>query len=372
MEIYTREIGATGLVVLDALDDAISDASKWPDFLRAIIESTGASSGLIVALSPSAKNRLWIRDGISDQANEQWHSYFKHIDPRFAATVLPQPGDYVVVKGEELVRDEELLQSEYYRDFAVPHNLRWMRGAWLRPNAPHASTYGLHLFRGVSEANFDESASEVLELVIRRMISHERIGVANALSRASGLGEDDTAVFLLNGHGALVMSNDRGAEMIETGAVIDRGRSLTFNNHNASAWLGALLSESGIDTKAYGAVARQRETLPSLGSVHFTLYPFEQIGSVLSLCTVEYALTLKPAESKAAPDLAKAAYQMYRWTGAELDTVRRLSAGDELPNIAQARDCSVETVRSHLKNAKRKAGVKRQVDLVRLMISLEG
>lgn len=372
MEIYKRDIGATGLVLLDALDAAISDVEKWPDFLRAMIASTGASSGLIVALSSSTKGRLWITEGIGDQANEQWHSYFRHIDPRFAATVLPQLGEYVVVQGEELVSDEILLETEYYRDFAVPHDLRWLRGAWLRPDAPHASTYGVHLFRGVNESNFDDSAIELLELVVRRMISHERIGVANAISRASGLGDDESAVFLLNAQGALVMSNERGADMIESGVVIDRGGSITFNNHNASAWLGALLSESGIETKAFGAVARQRETLPMIGSVHFSLFPFEHIGSVLSLCSVEYALTLKPVESKAAPDLAKAAYQMYRWTGAELDTVRRLSAGDELPSIARARDCSVETVRSHLKNAKRKAGVKRQVDLVRLMIALEG
>jgi len=372
MEIYKRDIGATGLVVLDALDEAISDVDKWPDFLRAMIASTGATSGLIVALSTSARGRLFITEGISDQANEQWHSYFKHIDPRFAATVLPDPGQYVIVRGEELVSDEILLASEFYRDFAVPHNMRWQRGAWLRPEAPYAATYGLQLFRGVNESNFDESAVELLELVIRRMISNERIGVANAISRASGLGDEESAVFLLNGHGALVMTNERGAEMISAGIVLDRGRSISCNNHNASAWLGALLSDSGIETRAFGNVARQRETLPTLGSVHFALYPFVPIGSVLSLCSVEYALTLRPVDSKAAPDIAKAAYQMYRWTGAELDTVRRLSAGDELPNIARARDCSVETVRSHLKNAKRKAGVKRQVDLVRLMIALEG
>ncbi len=372
MEIYTRDVGATGLVVLDELAEAIQDASRWPDFLKAVVAATGASRGALIALSPRAKGRLWIGEGISELAVEQWHSYFRYIDPRFEATVMPARGEFCVNRGEDLIADEELVKTEFYRDYAAPNQLRWYRALWLRPDAPHASIYGLLVFRGVDESNFEPAAYDLLELTARRLRSHEQIGVANALSRAAGLGDEHSAVFLLNEYGGLVLCNQRASDLIESGAVVDNGKSLAFGNHNASAWLSALISSDGLASNAFGRVARQRESLPGIGSVQFALHPFEQIGSTLSLASARFALTLRPTDAKATPDLARAAYQMYRWTGAELDTVRRLSAGDELPSIAEARDCSVETVRSHLKNAKRKAGVKRQVDLVRLMLALEG
>ena len=371
MENKKRDPSWVGLEVLEALSSAVEDASLWPQFLNTAMRATGASRGVLTALSSQLRGRLWISQGISDQAADQWYGYFRHIDPKLSAGRLPARGEYAVNCGEDLVPDEVFLQTEFYKDFAAPHQMRWSRTAWLRPDAPHAFTYGLLLFRGVDETNFDEGAVTLLDLVMRRLQSHERIGVANALSRAAGLGDEGAAVFLLNGQGGLVLSNQRAADMISSGSVLDNGKSISFVNPNANAWLSALISDRGLDSKAFGAAARQRESLDGFGSVQFALYPFEQIGSTLSLNTARYALTLKPVEAKAVPDLARAAHQMYRWTSAELDTVRRLSAGDELPSIAVARECSVETVRSHLKNAKRKAGVKRQVDLVRLMIALE-
>lgn len=371
MEIYPRNIGADGLTVLDDLAEAVQDDRHWPQFLKTVITVTGAERGAFSALSAKSKGRLWIAEGISDDAVEQWHRYFRYIDPRFAAMNLPERGDYAIYRGEDLVSESEFMASEYYRDFALPHGLRWSRSSWLNPNAPHAAMYGLHLFRGSDSAPFSGEATELLDLIMRRLQIQERIAVANALSRAAGLDDEDASVFLLNSNGSLVMSNERGADLLAGGTVIDNGTSLSFSNHIASAWLSALISDKGLDSHAFGAVARQRETLAGLGSVQFALYPFKHIGSTLSLASVRYALILRGAQGHGAADVARAAHQMYRWTGAELDTVRRLSSGDELPHIAVARACSVETVRSHLKNAKRKAGVKRQVDLVRLMLALD-
>ncbi len=112
MEIYTRDVGATGLVVLDELAEAIQDANHWPQFLKAVIAATGASRGALVALTPRPKGRLWIADGISDLAAEQWHSYFRYIDPRFEATQMPARGKFCVYRGEDLVSDEELTKAE--------------------------------------------------------------------------------------------------------------------------------------------------------------------------------------------------------------------------------------------------------------------
>ncbi len=371
MENKDKEHRGPGLAVLNALSAAIEDSVLWPHFLRAVMRATGASRGALSAPAKQARSRLWIAEGFDEHIADQWHGYFRHIDPKFAAMVMPEPGHYTIDHGSDLVPDEQFCQTEFYKDYAGKHGMRWSLSAWVHPNAPNANAYGLLLFRGDDEPDFDRSAFDLLDLVMRHLVSRDRIGVANALSRAAGLAEEDAAVYLLNEFGGLVMSNQRGADMIAAGSVVDGGKTISFSNHNLNAWLGALISEGGLNSKAFGSVARQRDSLEGFGAVQFTICPFRPIGATLSLTAARYALTLKVQETRAVPDLARAAHQMYRWTGAELDTVRRLTAGDELPNIALARNCSVETVRSHLKNAKRKAGVKRQVDLVRLMMALE-
>ncbi len=372
--LMSSDLGQTHalLQVLDRLVEAREDCARWPAFLRQLALASGASSAGLVALSGRSRGEIWIPWNIEATVFDQWHGYFRHIDPWLGATRMPQRGDYKIVIGEELVTDDRLLDTEFFETFLKPNNIRWMRGAWFRPDACHASIYGVLLFRGVHEASFGCDVESTLERVMRRVQVDEKVAVANAMSRASGLDGCEPAVFLLCGHGGLVMCNERGNELLATGAVVNGVRSLNFSSPGLAFWLASLLGEGGLDSGVFGGAARQREKLAGVGLSLIELYPFRPIDSALSLSGVKYALTIRPLEARGTPNVSRAAFQMYRWTAAGFDTVRRLAAGDSLPQIAQARHCSLETVRSHLKNAKRKANVKRQVDLVRLMISLEG
>jgi len=78
-----------------------------------------------------------------------------------------------------------------------------------------------------------------------------------------------------------------------------------------------------------------------------------------------------PAHKTDTASLAARTAKLFGWTPTEFDTVWRLYQNASTHEISQARKCSVETVRTHLKHAKRKAGVSRQVELVTLLVQLQ-
>jgi DNA-binding CsgD family transcriptional regulator len=57
-------------------------------------------------------------------------------------------------------------------------------------------------------------------------------------------------------------------------------------------------------------------------------------------------------------------------TPAEADIVLRLKSGENTRAISEARQSSIHTVRNQLKSAMTKLGVRRQVDVVRLIESI--
>ena len=69
-------------------------------------------------------------------------------------------------------------------------------------------------------------------------------------------------------------------------------------------------------------------------------------------------------------DLAASLANEFGLTPAETDIVMRLNSGENSRAIADARSSSIHTVRNQLKTAMTKLGVRRQVDVVRLVEGL--
>jgi DNA-binding CsgD family transcriptional regulator len=73
---------------------------------------------------------------------------------------------------------------------------------------------------------------------------------------------------------------------------------------------------------------------------------------------------------RAKDDLATSLANEFGLTPAETDIVMRLNSGENTRAIADARESSIHTVRNQLKTAMTKLGVRRQVDVVRLVEGL--
>ncbi|MEO8532061.1 MAG: helix-turn-helix transcriptional regulator [Deltaproteobacteria bacterium] len=62
--------------------------------------------------------------------------------------------------------------------------------------------------------------------------------------------------------------------------------------------------------------------------------------------------------------------ELFGLTPAEADIVIRLNSGENTRAISEARESSIHTVRNQLKSSMTKLGVRRQVDVVRLIESI--
>ncbi len=359
------------IFAVECLHGAFRDSAAWPNFLAAVADSVGAQSATMVSLQPAEVTGTLVIHGLARSAIEQWQLLYQGNDPYLASVKMPVPGGRTVYRGADIVSLDQLQGTEYSNSFLEPNNLGYHIGAWINPVARGASPYALMLWRGRGQPDFSSRAMTALSMIAGWIAGLEQVSIANVLSRAGGLSGRESAAYLLNSHGGLLMTNARGAELIESDVVRVQGRTISFATPGASSWIKGMLSGGDIAQIVEGSVD-QSERMPGLGAVNLSLYPLSAIGSAPSLLGVRYGLTLKEADTRATHQVARVANKMYRWTGAELDTVRRLADGYTVPDIARERDCSVETVRSHLKNAKRKAGVNRQVELVRLMMSLQG
>lgn len=353
------------------LHEAFADATRWPAFLESLGRAAGARRAVLMSLNDLAVTGIFSSWEFPQKAAQQWQTHFRRDDPWLNALTLPTPGEAVVFQGERLVADGQLRQTPFYTEFLAPNDLRWVRGIWVQPDAPLSSPYAILLWRGVDQPAFDPAIDAALAIVARALSSFEKMSVANALSRASGLDGFDACTFLLNGQGLLLMSNASGANLVTEGIVQANGGHLDLATPGTAQWVQSMIGQGERDPSLFAMSLRQRVRLAGLGNVSLDLYPLRPIGAAPALLGVRYALMIRPETARVSNSVRQSAQKMYRWTNSEFDTVNRLAAGDALPEIARQRQCTVETVRSHLKNAKRKAGVNRQVDLVRIMVSLE-
>ncbi|MEZ5659707.1 MAG: helix-turn-helix transcriptional regulator [Burkholderiaceae bacterium] len=356
---------------MNALYAAFADGSRWQTFLATLADVCSARHAVMMPLHADPLRPVLATHGFSAAAAGQWHSYYKEADPWLAAAGMPGAGEYRVLNGEALVPDPALRGLEIFADFLAPNDLRWLRGFWIHPDAARAIPYGVLLWRGVDQTSFDESVIATLDTVARAISAFEKVSVANALSRAAGLDSFDSAAFLLDAGGRLVMTNRVGESMLMRGVVNEIDGRVAPATEVTSHWLGTLLEQAGTDAAVLSMSARCRERLPVVGQAQLELAAMRAIGAAPALVNWCYSLSIRPEAQARQGAVRRAAQRVYRWTNAEFDAVARLAGGESLPEIARERQSTVETVRSHLKNAKRKAGVHRQVDLVRIFTSLE-
>lgn len=358
------------LRVVNSLHQAFADESRWGEFLADLAGVCGARRAVLMPLDAEPDEPFLASHGFPRAAASQWHSYFKRLDPWLNAGGLPEPGRYSRVEGEALVPDEALRMLKFYSEFLAPNDLRWLRGFWIRPDAGQASPYGVLLWRGVDQPSFDHGVLDTLDTVARAIVAFERVSVANALSRAAGL-DHEAAAFLLDRRGRLLMSNGSADALLRREVATLRAGRLVLANPVADRWLHALLEQAGADPMLLATPSRCRESLPGLGRSRLELAAMRPIGAAPALLGWRFSVTLRAETDGSRIAVRRTAQKIYRWTNAEFDAVSRLADGEALPEIARQRQSTIETVRSHLKNAKRKAGVRRQVDLVRIITSLE-
>ncbi len=359
--------------LVEMIYESMLDQRMWPRFVELACDVFGASSAHLIATSTINREGFWLAHCIDPAALESYERYYVGLSPWRARYPVLGPGSAISLRGESLVPDDTLVRSEFYLDFLRPLGQRWMCAAFLRPEVPRAPSYGLFMYRGANRNAFEPEAEDALAEISRNLLRLERL-VHAVLTWREAHNSADVAAFLLTERGRLLGCNKTGEALIAERLVLPGMRSFGFGSQHADSWLYGALSRYQAAPHDARALRHLVALSPSR-ELELTLAPFAAPGSSPLTRAARVLLTVRRVDNEADSPLDDVALggavrERFRWTRSETDTVLRLVNGATLAQIAAMRECAVETVRSHIKSAKRKAGVSRQLDLVRIVHQL--
>ena len=365
--------------ILAALYDAMLDDTRWPATSALIDEACGLTgNALLVGEGP--KNDIQIlfvglyyrgqrRTDLEREYLEVYHPINECI-PRLRQ--LPA-GHLVPFK--DLLTAEELKTSRTYNELFLRG--KYQNGLNVLLDGPGGSrmTWGL----GDPVASDGWGSSQIT--MVRRLIPHIRqfIRVRQALVRARA--GDTTVTTLLDNPRIGVLELDRRGRIIE---VNDRARSLLRQGDGLSDRDGVLRAREASDRlrldrlvasalPASGAVAvsgsmllRRASGLPPL-VVHVKPvavpqpdYGARHVAALVLIVEPGSRRRIDPGLVAAALGLTQAESQVAVW----------LAEGKSVRDIAQATGLSENTLYWHLQQIYQKKSISRQVDLVRLVLSI--
>lgn len=369
---------------LSGIEVAVMCASTDPDAWQGVANALAAAfPGTRPNLSDYSLTRGSVTAAYHTFDDSYMHSYYAHF-----GTVMPGLQAWTsspvgrIARFTEFVPERDLLRTEFWNDWMRPQNdLQQTLLSVLHRDAGRQVLFGVPIER--------RAASHVMAPLVRAVrhlqpLMQHALGInrmllghkLDAVLLRQGVEPTKAAVLLLSPQGVILFANARAERMLTEGQLIrhdHRGR-LSFAHPAGTVRLeAALRSPSPLAALTAGSAFRlgagdhaqevrlmplPPEAIARLG------VPFLPVASRLGFLVA--VSPVRPAEDRVQRIVAKLGL-----TRAEAAIALAFVEGATLAEIADARGVSVNTVRNQVKSTIAKAGLRRQVDLVRLIQGLD-
>lgn len=270
---------------------------------------------------------------------------------------------------EEFVPSSEYQRSVFYNE--------WIRG--MGDDTFHCigsvmqtrwgyGIVGMH--RGRTQENFEPERVKALSedvVHLRRMLAFRgrlKDAERQSIRLAGALNTLGNAIFILSPQGQLLYANSSGEELLrqEDGLRIRNGL-LETSSPTANKHLRAAIGRAA--HARHPAATAMVLPRPNGGEHSLSL-----IGSTAGGVHQVLVEVGGPASAGASASVKQRLRELFDLSRAETDVAATLAAGKSVQEIAAARGCSVETVRTQVKSIMRKMDCQRQSAVVRLICSL--
>jgi DNA-binding CsgD family transcriptional regulator len=310
--------------------------------------------------------------GLDPEADRLYQEHYYEMDV-WAQEAVNKPDGYVC-NSESFCPLPELKNEEIYNDFFAQFGIEHGMFALLGCN--EARFAGVSLYRDKSRAQFTTSDLEVLQFLTPHLQRVFTLGLhfSELRSRSAGLETAldmlPTGVIFFGAKGEIVLMNRRASAFVaeKDGLLVTRG-GLRAERPAESSLLekrigqaAAMLNGRGLCPG--GIVMISRRSRPPL---QIQLSPIRNAGVVASKPIAAVAFMSDPLQQKRPPqELLRALYGL---TPAECRVSLLLGDGHAPRKIANMVGVTDNTVRSQIKSIFSKTGVKRQGELIRLLMS---
>lgn len=369
----------TVLALIASAYDAALGPERWPDFLRSLADVVGASAvSFHLYDDRSGKIGFNYYFGFDPAYMASYAAHFVAINPWLAAAKRLPAG--TAFTGQSLVSNRALLKSEFYNDWLRPQAFYYGLGAVIRQEGVVSSRLGL--VRPKSGGPFPPSARSFLRKLapqLRRALSiHEQFATLDLARMAFGDTLDclEVGVVLMDPVGRPYFMNRRAEALIaqQDGLLLNGGEMAAASTKETATMreliAGAVRDPRSADGEPGGSMTVSRPSHKRAYSVLVTPIRVSDLGYALDLGAPRpaAAMFVSDPEHRIAPDEDGIASH-YGLTRAEAGILVGLANGQSLNEIADERQISKNTVRSHLQRIFDKTDTSRQAELVKLVLS---
>ena len=367
--------------LLASLHDAALDDALWPATSRLLDEACAARGNSLIVGEGSRNVKIHFAQFYQhgqrrpDLEGEYFRIYYPRDERMPRLRKLPD-GRLTLVK--DLYTHEELKSSPAYNEWV--RRLGSQNGLNVRLDGPDGTRIVWSL--GSCTAPGDWGSDQVD--VIQRLLPHIRqfVRVRQALAGANALGA--SLVELIEHSGIGVIQLDRRGRIVEANGpaydLLRRGDGLSDQNGFLGAWLPAdnarlqhllalSLAPFGGQGQAGGGSTTIRRS-PGLPKLVLHVNPVHDRGLGFSALPVAALVLIVEPGSQPRLD-AELVAEALDLSTAESQVAVMLAAGMTIGDVAAATNRQPGTVRVLIRRAYRKLGISRQVDLARLVLSLQ-
>jgi DNA-binding CsgD family transcriptional regulator len=362
--------------------EAAFDPSLWPEFLRAMNRSVGASASCIFLHDfadastgqDAADASLGVLEGFDPVAWEAYMSHYSRVNVWTQKEESLPSG--IAVTSSMLYSDEMLPKTEFGADWLRPQDLFYALGGIVDRQGTVAlkMSFVRPRRRGGFEGQVLSLWQSMMPHVQRAADLHRRLAGSEQRARdaEAALSLLPSGVILVGSNGRVRSVNPAGTVLLSQrrGLLIDRDGRLVAAPGTANQVLQREIFLATHPASVPGFNARFDRTLRLRGEggpLHLGVASLPVQSQRLSVAASAVVFlndpTVKPT------DLTPALMTQYRMTRAEALLTSALVGGSSLREYAERAKVTLNTVRTQLRGASAKAGAKRQVDLVRIVLS---
>jgi len=362
--------------LLGILYDAAADPSLWETFLQELARSTRAeSAGLVMVDSTQDLFTVSQSWNVDPEAMGLYQAHYGSIDVWAQRGILRPSG--TVEYSEALCPPSQLARTEIYNDFLRRFGVE--HGLFCAVENTRRSWASVSLYRSASSTAFQPSEHKVLHLLAPHMQRAFRLlskfselkNKSVALHQA--LDTFQTGVIFLGSKGEIVVMNRSAEKLVSARDGLLATRDGLLAEHAAESTLMATTirqaasTSNGQGISAGSTVLISRRTRPPLqlliSPIHNSVVQTSEHVAVAVFVT-DPLRHQRPAQ--------QTLQILYGLTPAECRVALLLSDGHSPRKIATTVGVTDSTVRSQIKSIFLKTGVKRQGELIRLLLGHAG
>lgn len=364
--------------LIDAFYDtaiATTEGCAWCDVLPKVCSAFKTSAGsFLVHDFAMREGALRHEFNILPKFRDAYNEGLAAINPWMESPAFYEEG--AVVRGEDILPDDDLVETEFYSRYLEPQGLRRHLCGVITQDGQNA--YLISLFRSPEAPPFQKKDKEALSKLLphlkRSVMMRDRV-VRDRLARETFAGTMDLlpVAFLLVGRSGRVELRNRVANKMiarKDGIFIGAGGYLaTASAKNTVALRGIIREIADADSDGeclhsneHFIISRGNGRLPLICAI----YPVsdarrnDEQGSDRAV-----AVLIKDPQVErldGLPDFVS----VYKLTNAEAGLIRLLTTGQGLFESAGELGITKNTVRTHMRNIYSKVGTHRQADLIRI------